>query len=147
MNDDCIPRPLLTHALVCDRIFVELLHEVILPLYMRAQCNSILACIADDVDAAESYLRNERHVLDLFEERQPRDMEENIRAFRLTLDETAQDIRYRREHPEEELSEEEQEEGPLMHQSPSRTPRPGTDEDEEMLPGSGGDPEEPETQS
>ena len=31
-------------------IFFELLHEVQMPLYMRAQCNSILATLADDIE-------------------------------------------------------------------------------------------------
>lgn len=44
-----------------ERTFLDLLHHPQLPLYMRAQCNSILACIENDVDAAASYLRDGNH--------------------------------------------------------------------------------------
>lgn len=78
---------------------------------MRAQCSGCLAGFTH-VDVAGGYLNDARLVLDHFEEG---GLDEatlsKVKALRATLDETEQDLQYRREHPSEEDDYEEEAEG------------------------------------
>lgn len=70
-------------------------------LWMRTQCNLVLAQIADDIDAAVSYLADARTVLDIFKEDRMHcpDPKTNVQAMEASFEDVEQQIAYRREHP------------------------------------------------
>ncbi|KAK5712628.1 hypothetical protein LTR17_017881 [Elasticomyces elasticus] len=89
-----------------ERIFIELLQEARLPIWVRIQCNGNLAFLADDISAAQSYLADARHTLSLFIEGRtppvPDPLEAGLQGIEDMFSEAQADIAYRLEHPEEE---------------------------------------------
>ncbi|KAK3116374.1 hypothetical protein LTR53_003344 [Teratosphaeriaceae sp. CCFEE 6253] len=97
---------LATDAEAAERIFLELLNEPRLPLWIRTQCNVNLALLTDDLSAAPLYLLDARHALDLYEAANAESWSEsvtsnvaNMKAAFTTVDDR---IAYRLAHPEEE---------------------------------------------
>ncbi|KAK3619017.1 hypothetical protein LTR56_021367 [Elasticomyces elasticus] len=83
-----------------ERMFASLLQNPHLPLWKRAQCNGILACISGDPEEALLYLRDARHVLGLFEDRLARVTEVwtvKIVAMKEHFNELEQELEQRRD--------------------------------------------------
>ncbi len=121
-----VERYKIAHGLLLDdvpeakKIFSDLLENPRLPLFIRTQCNSILAQLTN-IDAAALYLLDARHVLSLLKESRSLDLPspdpfgEDIRSMEHTLEEIERDIAYRREHPEEEDDLEAEDRDPKDH--------------------------------
>ncbi|KAK3074666.1 hypothetical protein LTR53_002744 [Teratosphaeriaceae sp. CCFEE 6253] len=93
-------------AEAAEKIFLELLNEPRLPLWIRTQCNVNSALLTDDLIAAPLYLLDARHTLELYEASNVASGSESVAsnvanmhdAFKVVEDRIA----YRLAHPEEE---------------------------------------------
>ncbi|KAK4507238.1 hypothetical protein PRZ48_000973 [Zasmidium cellare] len=97
-------RLLTDDAYAAEDRFMELLTEPRIPMWMRVQCNAVLASITDRADDAENYIEDARHVLDLFAEDRPDPdpLGEKIVNMAKRLDEIEKEIEERRQHPWDE---------------------------------------------
>ncbi|KAK1094315.1 hypothetical protein LTR48_000614, partial [Friedmanniomyces endolithicus] len=129
---------LLSDVPAAKRIFADLLENPRLPLFIRTQCNAILAQLTGDIGAADLYLLDARHVLGLFKESRsppsPDPLGADIRDMEESFEEIERDIAYRREHPEEEDDLEAEDRSPEMHEPDSVVAKvTAASDNEEML--------------
>lgn len=132
-----------TDARAAERILLQLLNEPRLPLWKRAQCNMILACISEGGGAR--YLEDARHVLALFKDSLSQEpeppLQAKISAMEEKFNEIEQDIVHREEHlwdAAEAAEEGVQPEAQVV--SSGSQGKQGEFDDDEMLLGYEGDP-------